>query len=110
MNGWWSFWLTLIGVSGFVLAGRRVWWSWYVNLACQALWLAYALVTQQYGFIVAALVYSYVFAKNAILWTKEHRNKHVHLNNITVGNADADKIYNETLKRMGRHVRSTEDS
>jgi len=75
MNPWWSFVLTFVGVIGFLLAGRRVWWSWYVNLACQALWLAYAIVTEQYGFIVAALVYSYVFGKNAILWTKEHREK-----------------------------------
>lgn len=63
--------LTIVGLTGFVLAGRRVWWSWYVNLACQALWLAYALITQQYGFIVAALAYSIVFTRNAIAWTKD---------------------------------------
>jgi len=33
----------------------------------------YALVTAQYGFIVAALLYTVVFTKNAISWTREHR-------------------------------------
>ena len=66
--------LTIVGLTGFVLAGRKVWWAWYVNLACQALWLAYALITQQYGFIVAALAYSVVFTRNAIAWTRD-RNR-----------------------------------
>lgn len=67
--------LTVVGLTGFVLAGRKVWWAWYVNLACQALWLAYALITQQYGFIVAALAYSIVFTRNAIAWTKDRHRR-----------------------------------
>ncbi|MFW7414741.1 hypothetical protein [Demequina sp. SO4-18] len=69
----WDWLLTAVGVTGFILAGRRVWWSWYVNLACQALWMAYAIVTEQYGFIIAALVYTVVFLRNALAWTKDHR-------------------------------------
>ncbi len=65
--------LTAVGLTGFVLAGRKVWWAWYVNLACQALWMIYALTTQQYGFIVAALAYTVVFTRNSIKWTREHR-------------------------------------
>lgn len=74
-NQLWSWLLTAVGLTGFILAGRRVWWSWYINLACQGLWFAYAFATQQYGFIVAALAYSIVFTQNAIKWTKEHREK-----------------------------------
>ena len=70
---WWSWILTTVGLTGFFLAGRRVWWSWYINLACQGLWLAYALITEQYGFIVAAGAYSIVFTQNAVKWTREHR-------------------------------------
>ena len=70
---WWSWLLTAVGVTGFVLAGRKVWWAWYVNIGCQFLWLAYALVTEQYGFIVASCVYFVVFTKNAIRWTADHR-------------------------------------
>lgn len=74
MNWWWSWLLTAVGVIGFILAGRKVWWAWYVNIGCQALWLAYALVTHQYGFIVASVVYTVVFTKNAISWTRERQS------------------------------------
>lgn len=74
-NELWSWILSVVGITGFVLAGRKVWWSWYVNLGCQILWFTYAIVTQQYGFIFAALAYSVVFTQNAVKWTKEHRAK-----------------------------------
>ena len=74
-NQYWSWLLGAVGVVGFVLAGRRVWWSWYINLAWQGLWFAYAFITSQYGFIATALVYTVVFGKNAISWTKEHIEK-----------------------------------
>lgn len=75
MNQFWSYLLTIVGLAGFILAGRKVWWCWYVNIACQALWFTYAIVTHQYGFIIAAIAYTVVFTKNAIQWTKEHRKK-----------------------------------
>lgn len=67
----WSYLLTAVGLTGFILAGRKVWWAWYVNLACQALWLAYALATHQFGFVISSVVYTVVFTKNAVAWTKE---------------------------------------
>lgn len=69
---YWSWLLTVVGVTGFILAGRKVWWCWYVNIACQGLWITYAIVTKQWGFIVASLVYTVVFAQNALKWTREH--------------------------------------
>lgn len=72
-NQIWSYVLTIVGVTGFYLAGKKVWWAWYVNIACQVLWLAYALVTAQYGFLLGVLVYSVVFTKNAMVWTEAHR-------------------------------------
>ena len=70
---WWSFILTIVGLTGFFLAGRKVWWAWHINVGCQVLWISYAIATEQYGFIIAALFYSVVFGKNALAWTKEHR-------------------------------------
>lgn len=67
----WSCLLTAVGITGFFLAGRKVWWAWYLNITCQALWFSYAIVTEQYGFIGAAALYTYVFTQNAIKWTKE---------------------------------------
>lgn len=61
-----------VGLTGFYFAGKRTWWSWYINLACQILWVAYALVTGQPAFLVTAAVYSAIFAVNAYKWTKEH--------------------------------------
>jgi hypothetical protein len=69
----WSFILTAVGLTGFILAGKKVWWAWYVNVGCQALWFTYAIVTEQYGFIIASMFYTVVFLKNAIAWTREHR-------------------------------------
>lgn len=71
----WSWILTAIGLAGFFLAGKKVWWSWYINIGNQAVWLAYALTTKQYGFIVGTIAYSIVFTKNAIEWTREHKIK-----------------------------------
>lgn len=68
---YWSWILTAVGITGFILAGRKVWWAWYINIGCQALWFTYAIVTQQYGFIIAALLYTVVFTQNAIKWTRE---------------------------------------
>lgn len=70
-NELWSYILTIVGVTGFLFVGRKVWWAWYINLACQALWVAYALITEQYGFIFAAAVYTVAFGKNAWEWTRE---------------------------------------
>lgn len=68
-----SWLLTIVGLAGFWLAGRKVWWSWYVNIANQALWLAYALITGEYGFILGAVAYTWVFSGNAVRWTREHK-------------------------------------
>lgn len=68
----WSGVLTAVGLAGFFLAGKKIWWAWYVNIANQVLWLAYAIITQQWPFIVGVVAYTAIFTKNAISWTKEH--------------------------------------
>lgn len=67
----WSWVLGFVGLIGFYLAGKKVWWSWYINIANQLLWLIYSLVSEQYGFLVATAGYSVVFVKNAIEWTRQ---------------------------------------
>lgn len=68
----WSWLLTIVGVACFFLAGRKVWWAWYVGLAGQALWLAYSLITQQWGFLLGVALYTWVYTTNARRWTREH--------------------------------------
>lgn len=76
-NQYWSWLLAIVGLTGFILAGRKVWWCWYINLACQVLWFAYAIVTKQYGFLASAIAYSIVFTQNSIKWTKEHKKEKI---------------------------------
>ena len=71
MNQYWSWLLTAVGIVGLVCAGKKFWWAWLIGLSAQVLWLAYAIVTKQYGFIVSALAYGIVYARNAHLWKKE---------------------------------------
>lgn len=68
---WWSWLLMVVGVTGLWLAGRRLWWSWLIGLVSEALWIVYAVVSQQYGFIVFALAYAAVYVRNTIIWYRE---------------------------------------
>lgn len=67
---WWSYILTVVGITGFVLVGRRFWWAWYVNLGCQVLWFSYGFATHQFGFLLSSFFYAAVFGQNAWQWTK----------------------------------------
>ena len=51
MTELWSWVLTMFGLTGMWLAGRKVWWTWFVSLAGQVVWFIYALTTTQWGFI-----------------------------------------------------------
>lgn len=59
----WSWVLTAVGVLGLFVAGSSR-YGWLISLGNQALWITYAVVTKQYGFIVASLCYGFVFARN----------------------------------------------
>jgi hypothetical protein len=71
----WSWVLTAFGLSCFWLAGRKIWWAWYVGIAGQFVWLAYALITGQLGFIIGSLFYTAIYCENAIKWTRERNKK-----------------------------------
>lgn len=64
--------MTTIGFTGFIFAGQRKWWAWYINLGCQILWAVYALATGQPAFLAFAAAYFLIFARNAYKWTKDH--------------------------------------
>jgi hypothetical protein len=70
---WWSWLLTIVGVTGFLLVGTfKKWWGWYINIGCQFLWAAYSILTEQWGFLAACGIYFAVFMSNAIRATREH--------------------------------------
>lgn len=64
----WSWVLVAVGASGLFLVGRRVWWGWLVLIFNESLWIAYAILSQQYGFVVGATIYKIVYLNNLRLW------------------------------------------
>lgn len=74
---YWGWILSVLGLVGFYVTGKKIWWGWWLNVAAQAVWYAYAIATQQWGFLVMTTMYTIIFTKNAIEWTKEHRAPHV---------------------------------
>lgn len=60
----WSWILTAVGVTGLYLAGRRSPWGWGIGIAAQVLWLAYAISTEQWGFLVSVAAYGWVNVTN----------------------------------------------
>lgn len=75
MTDYWNYIVTAIGIVGFYFAGKKVWWCWYINILNQILWFTFGVVTEQWGFVVGALIYTVSFSKNAYMWTKEHFEK-----------------------------------
>ncbi|WP_205528434.1 hypothetical protein [Desertimonas flava] len=73
MNQVWSWLLTVVGVTGLIFAGRRLWWAWLIGLGAQGLWLAYAIATRQWGVIVSAAAYGATYTVNARRWWRERQ-------------------------------------
>jgi len=67
---YWSYILTAVGVFGLWLAGRKSKFGWAVGLGAQVLWLSYAITTEQWGFIVSAVAYGWVYSKNFLAWRR----------------------------------------
>lgn len=67
---WWSWVLTAAGLSGLILAGQRKAVGWALGVLTQVLWISYAVATSQWGFIVSALAYATVYARNWISWRR----------------------------------------
>ena len=71
----WSWGLAIIGVAGIYFFGRKTLWGWFVLLFNEVIWVTYAIVTEQYGFIVSAVAYAAVYIKSYLHW-KEDANVH----------------------------------
>lgn len=70
---WWSVALAATGILGIWLAGRKNLWGWVIGIVAQILWIGYAIVTEQWGFIASALAYAAVYAVNWRRWAREGR-------------------------------------
>lgn len=72
---WWSWLLMIVGVSGLYLAGSKRKIGWVIGILVQALWIVYAIVSKQWGFIASALVYGAVNVRNWQRWRREERRQ-----------------------------------
>ena len=71
MMQYWSWVLAVIGVTGIFFVGRKTIWGWHILLVNEILWITYAVITKQYGFIFSALAYGVVYIKSYLLWRRE---------------------------------------
>lgn len=53
---YWAWALTGIQVVALWAAGRKRWWAWLLGAGVQPVWIVYALLTGQVGFIPGCLV------------------------------------------------------
>lgn len=67
--------LAVVGVLGIYFVGRKDSWGWFVLLFNEILWIGYAVVTQQYGFIVSAIAYAIVYIRSYVHWSKKPVNQ-----------------------------------
>jgi hypothetical protein len=67
----WSISLAAIGILGIYLAGNKSPLGWAVSFSAQAMWIVFAIVTAQYGFILSALAYGWVYGRNYLRWRKD---------------------------------------
>lgn len=70
----WSILLAVIGILGLYLAGSKNLWGWVVSFGAQLLWIIFAITTGQYGFILSAVAYGWVYARNYLRWRKEQED------------------------------------
>ena len=70
----WSYVLAAIGVTGIYFVGRKSIWAWFLLLFNECLWMIYAITTEQYGFIFAAIAYAIVYIRSYVHWSKEPVN------------------------------------
>jgi hypothetical protein len=68
---YWSYLLAAIGVTGIFLVGRKTIWGWLILCVNECIWIAYALATKQYGFIIMAVAYAAVYVKSYIGWRRD---------------------------------------
>ena len=69
----WSHILSAIGITGWILIGRKKASGFVVSLIGQVVWIAYAVTTEQVGFIWGSLAYGTAQAYGLWRWIKEKK-------------------------------------
>lgn len=75
MSLWWSACLTPLGLFGMYMSGRKNRWGWAFGLFTQAAWIAYAVQTKQWFFIIGSLGYAAIYLKNFLQWGRAEKKE-----------------------------------
>jgi hypothetical protein len=67
----WSWILDAMGLLCTYLVGRKWWWGWLAFQGYNLTWVAYAIVTRQWGFLPGCCVYALLNQRNLISWRRE---------------------------------------
>ena len=65
---WWSWLLAIWALLTYWLVGNKWRWCWYCGIAQEFAWIAYGALTRQWGFLVTALAFIVVYARNHLRW------------------------------------------
>lgn len=68
---WASFLLAALSLFTTWQVGRKKPWAWLVGVGQQLLWITYAIVTEQHGFIMSSLVFAPLNMYNYVKWRRE---------------------------------------
>ena len=71
MQQWQSWALSIVGVIGIYLTGRKNWRGYAVGIFTECAWVWYAIVTKQWGFIFGSTIYISVYFFNINKWLAE---------------------------------------
>jgi len=74
---WQSWALSIVGVIGIWLTGRKNWRGYAVGIVTECAWVWYAIVTKQWGFIFGSTIYISVYFFNINKWIEEAKNKKI---------------------------------
>jgi hypothetical protein len=75
MSVYWSYVLMAFGVVGLFLIGSKKKIGWSIGIGAQILWIWYAVVTHQWGFIISALVYGIMYTMGLVKFDKISEEK-----------------------------------
>lgn len=68
-----SYIMVAYGVTGLWVAGNKRVAGWWIGLSAQVLWVAFALLTGYWAFIVSAAAYGAVNVRNIARWRRQRR-------------------------------------
>jgi len=75
---WWVSWaLSILGVIGIYLTGKKKWYGFAVGIANECAWVIYSINTKQWGFIFGSTIYISAYCLNISKWWDEDRKKRI---------------------------------